>query len=79
VIATDEDDDPRPPTPLAPRRDPVGTLSGDMKEDQLQANLEWEKINIHTNPAECMWLTKNVKTPDISATHAKFSSIKEFA
>jgi hypothetical protein len=28
VEATDEDDDPSPPTPHAPRRDPVGRLSG---------------------------------------------------
>jgi hypothetical protein len=31
IEATDEDDDSSPPTPHAPRRDPVGRLSGDMK------------------------------------------------
>jgi hypothetical protein len=37
VEAADEDDDPSPPTQHAPRRVPVGRLSGDMKEHQLQA------------------------------------------
>jgi hypothetical protein len=37
IEAADEDDDPSPPTPHAPRRDPVGRLSGDMKEHQPQA------------------------------------------
>jgi hypothetical protein len=37
VEAADEDDDPSPPTPHAPRRSPVGRLSGDVKEHQLQA------------------------------------------
>jgi hypothetical protein len=33
--------------------------------------LELEKGNIHRNPAECVRLTGNVKTPDIAATPAK--------
>jgi hypothetical protein len=37
VGAADEDEDTSPPTPHAPRRDPVGRLSGDMKEHQFQA------------------------------------------
>jgi hypothetical protein len=35
--ADDDHDDPSQPTPHAPRSDPVGRLSGDMKEHQLQA------------------------------------------
>jgi hypothetical protein len=31
-----EDDDPSPQTSHAPRRDPVGTLSGDMTEQKLE-------------------------------------------
>jgi hypothetical protein len=41
--------------------------------------LELEKRNIHRNPVECEQLTKNAKTPDISATHAKSPCIKEIA
>jgi hypothetical protein len=37
--AADDDDDPSPPTPHTPRRDPVGGLSGNMKEHQLQATV----------------------------------------
>jgi hypothetical protein len=37
VEAADEDDNSSPPTPHASRRDPVGRLSGDMKQHQLQA------------------------------------------
>jgi hypothetical protein len=37
VEAADEDVDPGPPTPHVPRSDPVGRLSGDMKEHQFQA------------------------------------------
>jgi hypothetical protein len=37
IEAADEDGDASPPTPHAPRRDPVGRLSGDLKEHQLQA------------------------------------------
>jgi hypothetical protein len=77
VEAADEDNDPIPPTPHAPRRGPVGRLSGDMKEHQLQAAAGAGKRNIHGNPAECVRLTKSVKTPDISATHAKSPFIKE--
>jgi hypothetical protein len=36
IEATD-DDDPRPPTPHAPRRDSVGRLSGDRTQHQLKA------------------------------------------
>jgi hypothetical protein len=36
VEAAGEDDDPSPPTQYAPRRDPVGRLSAEMKEHQLQ-------------------------------------------
>jgi hypothetical protein len=31
IEATDENDDPGPPTPHAPRRNPVGRMSGDVK------------------------------------------------
>jgi hypothetical protein len=37
VEAANEDYDPSPPTPHAPRRDPVKRPSGDMKEYKLQA------------------------------------------
>jgi hypothetical protein len=36
IGAADEDDGPSPPTPHAPRRGPVGRLSGYMKKHQLQ-------------------------------------------
>jgi hypothetical protein len=39
--------------------------------------LELDKRNIQRNLAECVQLRKNVKTPDISATHAKSPCIKE--
>jgi hypothetical protein len=37
IEAAEEDDGPSPPTSHAPRIFPVGRLSGDMKEFQLQA------------------------------------------
>jgi hypothetical protein len=55
VEAADEDDDPSPPTPHAPRRDPVGRLSGAPTSGNCWS---WKKINIHRNPAECERLTK---------------------
>jgi hypothetical protein len=39
----------------------------------------WKKRNIQRNPAECLQLTKDVKTPDMSATHVKSPCIKETA
>jgi hypothetical protein len=39
VEAAGEDSDPSPPTPHGQRGDPVGRLSGDMKEHQLQATV----------------------------------------
>jgi hypothetical protein len=57
VDAAGEDDGPSP-TPHAPRRDPVGRLSGYMKERQLQAVVGVEKRNIHRNSADCVQLTK---------------------
>jgi hypothetical protein len=77
VETTDEGDDPSPPTPHAARRDPVVRLSGDMKDHQLQAIVGAGKINIHRNLAGCVHLTKNIKTPDISATHAESPPYKE--
>jgi hypothetical protein len=78
--AADEDDYLSPPTPHAPRRDPAGRLSGDMKEHQLQAIVGVGKKKYPQKPCKvCAAHKKNVKTPDISATHAKSPSMKEIA
>jgi hypothetical protein len=74
VETPDEDDDPSPPTPPPL---PIRRLSTDMKEHQFRQRLELEKRNMHRNPADCVWLTRNLKTPDRSATHAKSPCIKE--
>jgi hypothetical protein len=39
--------------------------------------LELGKRNIHRYPAQCVQLTRNIKTADISATLAKSPCIKE--
>jgi hypothetical protein len=73
IEAADEDDDPSPPTPHAPRRDPVGRLSGDMKEHQTQAIVGVGKKTYAQKPCSVCAAHKEIKTPDIrvSATHAK--------
>jgi biotin-(acetyl-CoA carboxylase) ligase len=60
IATADEEDGPSPLTPHAPRRDPVGRLSGDLKERQLQA-IVGVGININRNPPECVRLTEKRK------------------
>jgi hypothetical protein len=60
---------------LQPHMHQEEILLGDHQETWRSTNfrqlLELEKRYIHRNPAECVRLTENVKTPDTSAKHAK--------
>jgi hypothetical protein len=59
IEATDENDDSSPPTPHAPRRDPVWRLSRNMKEHQLEANVGDGKNKYPLKP--CKVCAANIK------------------
>jgi hypothetical protein len=52
-------------------------LSGDMKEHQLQAIVAVGKKKYPQKPCRVCAAQQNVKTPDISAKHAKSPCMKE--
>jgi hypothetical protein len=49
----------------------LGDLSGDMKEQQLQAIVAVGRKKYPQKPCKLCATHKNVNTPDISATHAE--------
>jgi hypothetical protein len=69
VEAAGEDDDPSPPPTHAPRRDPFGRLSGDMKERQLQAVVGVGKKKYPQKPSRACAADKKHKRHQIYLQH----------
>jgi hypothetical protein len=64
---------------MAPLERSSTDLSGCMKERQLQAIVGVARKNTPQKFCRVCGLQKNVKTPDISATPAKFLRVKKLA
>jgi hypothetical protein len=79
IEASDAAVDPSPPTPPTPRRDPIGRLSGDKKERQLQTIVADGRKKCLQKSCRVCGSQKNIKTQDIPAKHSKSSCVKKLA